>query len=252
MISEKRYELILDYLIQHRTATVQQLADALGTSESTVRRDLMALDRQGRLNRVHGGAALTQSVHSSLEPDMDTKEALNIREKQLIGRYAASLIQASDFVFLDAGTTTLQVAHAVTGEALKATYVTNGLAHTRVLCRKGCNVYVPAGKVRQRTEAIVGAPTLSCIRSYNFTRAFLGVNGISLDRGFTTPGMDERELKLAAIESARESWFLADMSKFDHITPVTICSLSRAGIITNRLPNPGYADYTTIQEVELL
>ena len=251
MIAEKRYEIILSTLRSQRSATVQQLAQALHTSVSTVRRDLIVLDSQGRLKKVHGGATLSEERHTAAEPDMLTKEGMNIPQKQAIGRLAAAMIRPDDFVFIDAGSTTLQLVRAIEGDALRAVYVTNGLAHTRVLCRKGCNVYVPAGKVRQRTEAIVGAPALSCIRSYNFTRAFLGVNGISLDRGFTTPGMDERELKLAAIESARESWFLADMSKFDHITPVTICSLSRAGIITNRLPNPGYADYTTIQEVEL-
>lgn len=252
MISEKRYEMILELLQRQRTATVQQLARELHTSESTIRRDLVALDRQGRLMRVHGGASLNQSVHSSAEPDMDTKEGLFIQEKQLIARYALGLIRGDDFVYLDAGTTTLQLANAITGEALNATYVTNGLAHSRVLCRKGCKVYVPAGTVRQRTEAIVGARAVNCVRDYSFTKAFLGVNGISLERGFTTPGIDERELKRTAIESARESWFLADASKFDQITPAVICPLSRCGIITNRLPVPRYRDYTTIQEVELL
>lgn len=252
MLSQQRYELILEILHRQRTATVQELALALNTSESTIRRDLIALDRQGRLSRVHGGAALHQQALSALEPDMDTKQALNMAEKQAIGVYAAGLIRSGDFVFLDAGSTTLQVANALSGEALEATFVTNGLAHTRVLCRKGCNVYVPAGQVRQRTEAIIGAPALNCLHGYNFTKAFMGVNGISLKHGFTTPGIEERELKLAAVQSAQECWFLADESKFGQVYTAQICSLSRAGIITNRLPDPKYHSYTTIQEVEPL
>ena len=249
MISEKRYELILEKLRRDRSATVLQLAQEIGVSESTVRRDLIALDGQGLLSRIHGGAVLNRQVLSAHEPDMDTKEGMNIREKQAIGRYAAGLIRSKDFVFLDAGTTTLQVAHAVSGEALEATYITNGLTHARVLCRKGCNVCVLAGQVRQRTEAIVGASALNCLHGYNFTKAFLGVNGIAIPQGFTTPGIEERELKLGAIQSAQECWFLADHSKFDQSFTAIICPLPRVGIITDKVPNPKYRTYTVIQEV---
>lgn len=252
MISQQRYEMILSIVRRERTATVQDLAQALGASESTVRRDLIALERQGRLSRVHGGAAVTEQTLSAQEQDMDTKQSLFTTEKQAIGRYAAGLIRSGDFVFLDAGSTTLHLANAVSGPALEATYVTSGLAHTRVLCRKGCTVYVPAGKVRQRTEALIGAAAVNCLHGYNFTKAFMGVNGISLQHGFTTPGIEERELKLAAIQSAQECWFLADESKFDQVYTAEICPLSRAGIITNRLPDPKYHHYTTIKEVEQL
>lgn len=252
MIAEKRYQIILDILHRQRSATVQQLAEVLCTSESTIRRDLIALDSQGRLNKVHGGATLSEQQFSAYEPDMMTKEGLNIPEKQAIGRFAAALIRSDDFVFIDAGSTTLQMVNAVSGDALRATYVTNGLAHTRVLTRKGCTVYVPAGLVRQRTEAITGTPALNSLRYYHFTKAFMGVNGISIECGFTTPGIEERELKAAAIQSAQQSWFLADDSKFDKVYPAGICALSRAGIITNHLSGEKYRNYTTVEEAEPL
>jgi DeoR family fructose operon transcriptional repressor len=252
MIAERRYELILDVLHRQRSATVQQLARELGTSESTVRRDLIELDRQGWLSRVHGGAALKRQSLSAGEPDMDTKQALFLPEKQAIGKCAAGMIRRGDFVFIDAGSTTLQLVNAIAGEAMGAIYVTNGMPHARLLCRRGCTVYVPSGQVLQRTEAIVGVSALSCLNGYNFTKAFLGVNGISPDHGFTTPGIEERELKRAAVQNAGACWFLADESKFDQVCTAQICALSRAGIITNRLPSPAYRSRTTIQEVEAL
>lgn len=252
MIAETRYQMILDILNRQKSATVQQFAEALGISESTVRRDLVALGEQGRLNRVHGGATVLEQQFYSHEPDMMTKEGIFTREKQLIGQYAASLIREEDFVYIDAGSTTLQLVNAISGEALNATYVTNGLAHTRALARKGCTVYVPAGRIKQRTEAIVGAAVLTSLHRYNFTKAFMGVNGISLDRGFTTPGIEEGELKAAAIQSAYESWFLADESKFDKIYAAGICDLSRSSIITNRLYDERYREHTSIKEIEIL
>lgn len=251
MITENRYQLILEILEKHRSATVQQLAEQTGASESTIRRDLTALDSQGQLKKVHGGATLiVQHPRPYLvaEADMTTKEGLYMREKERIGASAAALIRKEDVVYIDAGSTTLQLVSAVSGDALEATYVTNGLAHTRVLARKGCTVYVPAGRIKPTTEAIIGTAVLSSLRRYNFTKAFMGANGISIERGFTTPGMEEAELKAAAIESSYECWIVADHSKFGKICSAGFCDLIKASIITDSLPDPAYRDYTTVKE----
>lgn len=163
MLAEERFALILEQLNEQRTVTVQQLCEALHTSESTIRRDLTELDRQGRLTKVHGGATLPDSRFLADEPTMEAKETLAVAEKRSIAAVAAALITAEDFVFIDAGTTTLELVRALTGAALKATYVTNGVAHARLLAQKGCRVYLPGGLLRPQTEAIVGAPAVSSI-----------------------------------------------------------------------------------------
>lgn len=252
MITETRYQMILSVLKRQHSATVQELAALLQTSESTIRRDLVALDSQNRLKRVHGGATLPESQFYASEPDMTTKSELFSGEKEQIGRCAAGLIGAEDVVYLDAGTTTLQLAQAVEGDALQATFVTNGLAHARVLAQKGCIVYLPGGRIRERTEAIVGAAAVNSLRNYNFTKAFMGTNGISPDRGFTTPDPEEGALKSSAVQAAKEVWFLADESKFGKICAAGICTLSRASILTNHLPDPKYRQYTVIKEIENL
>ena len=149
---------------------------------------------------------------------------------------------------LQEGLVDLVVGLAFGGDAKKAVYVTNGLLHTRILARKGCIVYVPAGRVKPRTEAIVGAAVLNSLRRYNFTKAFMGANGISIERGFMTPTIEEAELKAAAIQSSLESWFLADESKFNKICAAGICDLGQANIITNRLPDVRYAEKTLVKE----
>lgn len=88
---------------------------------------------------------------------------------------------------------------ALAGDALKASYVTNGVAHARALARKGCRVYLPGGLLRPETEAIVGAPTVTSLQRYNFTKAFMGANGVALDAGFTTPDPEEAAVKAAAV-----------------------------------------------------
>ena len=127
MLAEERFSLIMEQLDRKRTVTVQELCEALNTSESTIRRDLTELDRQGRLNKVHGGATLPDSRFLADEPTMEAKETLAVEQKRSIAQAAAQLINANDFVFIDAGSTTLELVRVLTGDALKASYLTNGV-----------------------------------------------------------------------------------------------------------------------------
>ena len=134
---------------------------------------------------------------------------------------------------------------------LKASYVTNGVAHARALARKGCRVYLPGGLLRPQTEAIVGAPTVSIIQQYNFTKAFMGANGVALEAGFTTPDPEEAAVKAAAAHRAQETWFLVDDAKFARIYPAVIADLQGGAILTNRCPNPKYKQFTLVKETEV-
>ena len=230
MLAEERFGQILDLLNKQRTATVQELCEALGTSESTIRRDLTELDRLGKLNKVHGGATLPDSRFQAEEPSMQAKETLAVPQKRAIAAAAAALIHAEDFVFIDAGSTTLELVRALEGEALQANYVTNGVAHART---------------------IVGAAAVSSLQQYNFTKAFMGANGVALEAGFTTPDPEEATVKATAVHRALESWFLVDDAKFARICPAVIADLHSGAILTNRCPNPKYKQYTLVKETEL-
>ncbi|MGY6227856.1 DeoR/GlpR family DNA-binding transcription regulator [Faecalibacterium duncaniae] len=251
MLAEERFALILDLLARQRTATVQELCEALNASESTIRRDLNELDKQGKLNKVHGGATLPDSPFRTDEPTMAAKEELAVSQKQSIAQAAAELILPEDFIYLDAGSSTLALARALSGPALNASYVTNGVAHARLLAQKGCRVFLPGGLLRPQTEAIIGAAALTAIQQYNFTKAFMGANGVALDSGFTTPDPEEAAVKAAVIRRARETWFLVDDTKFAQVYPAVICDLHSGAILTNRCPNPKYRQYTLIKETEV-
>ena len=243
MLAEERFSLIMEQLNRKRTVTVQELCEALNTSESTIRRDLTELDRLGKLNKVHGGATLPDSRFLADEPTMEAKESQAVEQKRSIAQAAAELINADDFVFIDAGSTTLELVRALAEDALKASYVTNGVAHARALARKGCRVYLPGGLLRPETEAIVGAPTVTSLQRYNFTKA--------LDAGFTTPDPEEAAVKAAAVHRARETWFLVDDAKFSRIYPAVIADLQGGAILTNRCPNPKYKQFTLVKETEV-
>ena len=107
MLSEERHKLILEKLERESVVYLNDLVKYLNTSESTIRRDLIALDKAGLLKKVHGGATLLKEISINTTDDIvENRKTLNIDEKLKIAEYAASLIEDNDLVYIDAGTTT--------------------------------------------------------------------------------------------------------------------------------------------------
>ena len=247
MLTQERYQAILQLVNDKNTVSVTELSALLGASESTIRRDLTALAKAGRLKKVFGGAtSLRQSV-SAFEDNVSAREGLMSAEKTEIARYAAATVNNTDFVYIDAGTTTARLIDFITNT--KATYVTNGIVHAKKLISKGLNTYIIGGKVKHATEAIVGAEGVASLKNLNFSKAFMGTNGIDIDAGFTTPDIEEATLKAVAIERAYMAFVLADHSKFRRVFSVTFSQLGKCCIITDKLPDNRFNNETVIKEV---
>jgi len=246
MLTEERQQRILKLLEEQSAITVTELTEFLDASESTIRRDLNALHKMGKLVKVHGGATSVENNMASIEYDMTTKAGIAMTEKKKIAQYAASLIEKDDFVFIDAGSTTEWMIDFINEPA---EFVTNGLNHARKLSKKGYRVHVLGGEYKMSTEAIIGVEALRSLGFYHFTKAFMGVNGISLKCGYSTPDTQEAYVKRAVIKRAREAFILADHSKFNLISRVTFSALGDAQIITDQKPEENYEEYTVVKEV---
>ena len=248
LLTEERYAKILKTVKQNRSVKLPELCEMLGASESTVRRDLSALDERGLIKKVHGGAVSTDdSALNLIEYDVESKSKLFTEEKVLIAKYAASLIEDGDFCFIDAGTTTEKLIDYLPEK--NVSFVTNGFVHAKKLALRGFKTYIPAGEIKKTTEAIVGAECVSSLQNYNFTKCFMGANGISLTAGISTPDRNEALVKQTAIKRSRAAYILADHSKFDQIASVTFAQTESVQIITDTLDNRIYAEKSNIKEV---
>lgn len=227
--------------------TVAELAEMLGISESTVRRDLTALDELGKLKKVFGGATSITKSEGVYEDTVSMREKLMSEEKTEIARYSAQLINNTDFVFIDSGTTTSRLIDFIDNN--QATYVTNGIVHARKLVQKGLNAYLIGGKVKSATEATVGAEAIANLKNFNFSKAFMGTNGIDFKSGFTTPDVEEAMIKEAAVNHAYMAFVLADRTKFRRVFSVTFSPLRKCCIITDAMPDSRFAKETVIKEV---
>lgn len=229
MLTQERQELILQKLQEENTIKISEIVEITNSSESTIRRDLTQLEKENKLKRIHGGATL---VHSKLEElSFNQKMVFNKEQKLRIAKYAASLINDGDCIYLDAGTTTLEMIQYINNKNI--VIVTNGLKHIDAIVEKNIEAYIIGGFVKSSTKAVVGINALNDLKNYRFDKVFLGMNGIDLKNGFTTPDSNEAYLKKLAMDLGLQTYVLADKSKFNKTAFVKVAHLYEATIIVD-------------------
>ncbi|MFU1718023.1 DeoR/GlpR family DNA-binding transcription regulator [Bacillus velezensis] len=240
MLTPERYQLIIDQIEKRDVVKIQELISMTNASESTIRRDLSTLEERGFLKRVHGGAS--KLSNSRQEPDMLEKSSKNLQDKLKIAEEAASLLEEGDCIYLDAGTTTLHMIDFI-DPSKDIVVVTNGVMHIDALIRKGIPFYLLGGYVKHRTGAMIGGASLTAVSQYRFDKSFLGVNGVHIEAGFTTPDPDEALLKTKAVRQAKNAYVLADPSKFGEISFAAFADLGDAAIITTEAEELAFDNY---------
>ncbi len=247
VLSEERLNKILSIVETKRSATVQELADQLGASESTIRRALTVLASGGKLTKVFGGAIAKDMLFTPRDNTVSERAHCCREEKTAIARHAASLINEDDFVYLDAGTTTGLIIDFIT--ARKAVFVTNCCAHAARLASLGFRTFIAGGEIKYTTDAVIGEEALESLKKYHFTKGFWGANGISREHGFTTPDASEAMIKQTAMRRTQQKYVAADGTKFSRVSCVTFADFMEAEIITVGLEDASYADCQNIRRV---
>ena len=211
MYAEERQQVILERARQDGRVDVTGLAAEFDVTYETVRRDLTALERHGVLRRVHGGAIPVERL--GFEPALTERDSVNIAEKERIAKAALAELPDEGAVLLDAGTTTVRLAEQLPGDR-ELTVVTNSLPIALTLLpRVNITVMLLGGRLRTRTQAAVDAWALRALAESFVDVAFMATNGVSVERGLTTPDPAEAEVKRAMIASSRRAVLLSDHTK---------------------------------------
>ncbi|WP_297422241.1 DeoR/GlpR family DNA-binding transcription regulator [Clostridium sp.] len=247
MFTEERFNIILQELKVKGIVSVTDLVKLLDASESTVRRDLNTLDNEGLLKKIHGGAIAIGESTSKYDYKVNVRQSLNVDEKCEIAKYAASLIEDGDIIYLDAGTTTELLIEFI--NVGNITVVTNGIVHAKKLLERGFKTYILGGEVKAITEAIIGNTTVEELKRYNFSKGFFGVNGVSNQSGYTTPDVNEAMVKAQAMKMCRESYVLADSSKLEKVSFITFGAITDSILITTKIDRNNISYDTNIIEV---
>lgn len=191
---------------------VKGLADALEVTPETVRRDLTALERMGLLRRVHGGAIPVERF--GIEPAVADREGRMAGQKERIAKAALDELPDGGAIILDAGTTTVRLAEMLPTDR-ELTVVTHGLPIAMLLAtRPNVTLHLLGGTVRGRTLAAVGTWAERALADVFADVAFLGINGVTVEQGLTTPDLAEAGVKRALVAAARRTVVLTDHTKF--------------------------------------
>ncbi|MFA5265899.1 MAG: DeoR/GlpR family DNA-binding transcription regulator [Opitutaceae bacterium] len=218
MFAHERQKIILDILRKRSRISVPELQRTLQASPATVRRDLTFLEELGKIVRTHGGVMQPQAA----EVPFDRRSRAAHATKKALAQAAVALAKSGDVVFVDAGTTTLEVGRRLL--AIKSlTVVTNSIPLLQTQPAEGARLIALGGEVRSVSRALVGAGALEWVRTLNFNLAFLGTSGIDVETGPTTTELSEAGVKGAIARKADLVAVLADKSKWDRPAMIGYC-----------------------------
>lgn len=234
MIPITRRELILKELRENELVHIEKLAETIGTSEQTIRRDLMQLEKNGLVERYHGGVA--KLVDTSRELSVGQRMQRFSVEKERVGEIAASLINDGDTIFIDGGTTTAAMLNYLTSKKDIIVF-TNGIIHIEILEKLPLKVFVIGGELKRSTGCFIGPIALEAIQKCRFDKVFIGANGISFEMGCTNADLNESALKAALVKQGRLAYVLCDKTKFGIESFHKFADLDKVTIITDEMPN---------------
>ncbi|KGM15743.1 DeoR/GlpR family DNA-binding transcription regulator [Actinotalea fermentans] len=241
MYATERQQEILGRARHDGRVDVKRLADALEVTPETVRRDLTALERLGLVRRVHGGAIPVERL--GIEPAVADREGRMAGQKERIAKAALDELPDGGAVILDAGTTTIRLAEMLPTDR-ELTVVTHGLPIAMLLAsRPNITLHLLGGTVRGRTLAAVGTWAERDLADVYADVAFLGTNGITSERGLTTPDLAEAGVKRALVAASRRVVVLTDHTKFGRVDFAQVAPLSAIDtVITDSELEPELVD----------
>ncbi|MDP9791667.1 DeoR family fructose operon transcriptional repressor [Catenuloplanes nepalensis] len=211
MYPEERQQEILRLARANGRVDVMALADALNVTAETIRRDLTVLERAGVLRRVHGGAIPVERI--GFEPALATRDSVLISEKERIAKAALAEVPAEGAIILDAGTTTARLAQLLPSDRELTVVVNSPVIAASLALKSNLSVLLLGGRLRGKTLATVDDWALRPLEEMYVDVAFMGTNGLSTERGMTTPDPAEAAVKRAMINASRRVVLLADHTK---------------------------------------
>jgi DeoR/GlpR family transcriptional regulator of sugar metabolism len=236
MFGSERRRQITELVEAQERASVAELASRFQVSLVTIRKDLVRLEAERVLMRVHGGAILAagdagRRGQGDSEPAFQLRERLQQAEKAAIGAAAARLIEDGDSIAVDASTTALLVARHLHGRR-ELTVVTNGIRiATELAGLPGVTVLMPGGRLRWEALSLVGTWGESMLGRINIQKALVGAVGLTLEEGLTDVTEEEAEVKRAMIEGARQVVALLDHTKWGRLALSTFCPIDRVHLV---------------------
>jgi len=228
LIPAERRNRIIELLQRQGSVRVSDLSNLLNVSEITIRRDLDFLEQEGFLERTHGGAILSRRMR--VEPLYTQKYKIHLEEKRKIGAKAATLVDPGETIFINSGSTTLQIFRHLAGKNVRV--ITSNVGAPAECQGLDVDLVLIGGAYRERSHSLVGPLAMLSLRQVYASKCFIGVDGISIKYGLTTPIFEEAEVARTMIERTRgKVVVVADHSKLGMVADCVIAPIDAVDIL---------------------
>jgi len=228
LIPAQRRNVILDLLQQQGSVRVAHLSELLDVSDVTIRRDLGLLEQEGLLERTHGGAVLSRRMR--VEPLYTEKHTTHLEEKRKIGAAAAALVDPGQTIFINSGSTTLQIFRHLAGKQVRV--ITSNVGAVAECQRSDVELILTGGFYRGQSHSLVGALALRSLQRVYASMCFIGVDGISIKYGLTTPSLEEADVARTMIERTHgQVVIVADSSKIGTVADCVTAPTEQVDIL---------------------
>jgi DeoR family fructose operon transcriptional repressor len=232
MIPYERRTKILTLLSEKGIVNLEDFGAAfVNVSESTIRRDLRILEKEGLVENLRGGA--TKLIESSFDTPVYSRKVLHVDEKEKIARTAAGLVQNGDMIYLDVGTTVIRMVKYLKHK--KISIVTTDASIIQELGDTDLHCMLVGGDIIPNTASLVGPVTDTILKDLFFDKAFIGTYGFDLKSGFSSPDLRESNKKKIVKENSKQVYVLADSSKEGKRSLAKSFDLSECILITDKL-----------------
>ena len=231
MIPAERQRTILSLLSQQEVISISELVEQLNVSHMTIRRDIVKLESSGKVISVSGGVQLTKTIHSEMPHDIKVEQQAT--EKAMIGHIAARFISPNSTIYLDAGTTTLEIAHQIESRD-DLLVVTNDFAIAAYLINHStCEIYHTGGKIDRENQSTIGGKVAEFLLSMNIDVAFISTSSWNL-KGLSTPCEGKVQVKQAIAKSSQTTYLVSDSTKYGQVATFHALDMDQIdGVITD-------------------
>lgn len=240
-----RIDQLEQYILEHKAASIDSLCEVFDISKNTLRRDLEVLVGRGNIEKVYGGVIASENAASL--PDLvsfNERAGRNFHSKQKIAALAASFVREKDIIFIDSGSTTMNIVEHLT-HLNKVTVITNSLqVINKALSYPNINLIVLPGTLIRDTASLVGSSCAEYLEHYNIVRAFMACTGISIAAGICNASTEEYDIKKTALKKSQKHYLLADSSKFGRASLMTYGDMNQFDyILTDQMPDDAFCSY---------
>lgn len=251
MYDLERQNEIYEILKQKKSISVNRLTTLLYVSQSTIRRDLTEMEKQGLVKRTYGGVVLQESPNE--ETSLLLRETINVKEKKKIAEIASRLLKDNLSIFIDSSSTcTYLVPYLKNFKNLNI--VTNGLRIGLLLSEQtSCQIFLASGYIHSRSNSILGNLTVKTLERIHCDYSIISCSGLDLNFGLSETTIDQSEVKNAMAENSNKIILLADHSKFDNATLFKSIPLNKINyIVTDEKPREEYEQFCKENGISLL